>query len=83
MYGTTKEFLERLGINDLSDLPSLGDFIPGAEVVEALEHGLRPVDPTDPSDSTDSTGATEATDLTGEVAAERAPDTSGEPYRSE
>jgi segregation and condensation protein B len=83
MYGTTKEFLERLGINDLSDLPSLGDFIPGAEVVEALEHGLRAVDPTAPSDSTDSPEATDSTDLTGEVAAERAPDTSGEPYRSE
>ncbi len=44
MYGTTREFLERLGIDDLTELPSLGDFIPGAEVVEALEHGLRPHD---------------------------------------
>ena len=44
LFGTTREFLERLGINTLSELPSLGDFIPGAEVVEALEQGLRPSD---------------------------------------
>lgn len=42
LFGTTKEFLERLGLDELGQLPSLGDFIPGAEVVEALEHGLRP-----------------------------------------
>lgn len=44
LFGTTREFLERLGINELSELPSLGDFIPGADVVEALEQGLRPSD---------------------------------------
>ena len=44
LFGTTREFLERLGLDDLSELPSLGDFIPGAEVVEALEQGLRPAD---------------------------------------
>jgi len=44
LFGTTKEFLERLGLDELGQLPSLGDFIPGAEVVEALEHGLRPAD---------------------------------------
>jgi segregation and condensation protein B len=41
LYGTTPLFLERLGLNGLDDLPALGDFVPGAEVVEALEHGLR------------------------------------------
>jgi len=39
--GTTPRFLERLGLASLADLPSLGDFIPGPEVVEALERGLR------------------------------------------
>ena len=34
-------FLERLGLASLADLPSLGDFVPGPEVVEALERGLR------------------------------------------
>ena len=41
LFGTTASFLERLGLNSLSDLPALGEFIPGAEVVEALEAGLR------------------------------------------
>ena len=41
LYGTTPVFLERLGINSLDDLPTLGDFVPDASVVEALERGLR------------------------------------------
>ena len=40
MFGTTREFLVRMGIDRLADLPSLGDFVPGPEVVEALERGL-------------------------------------------
>jgi segregation and condensation protein B len=43
LFGTTRMFLESLGIDSLDDLPSLGDFVPGPEVVEALEQGLRPV----------------------------------------
>jgi segregation and condensation protein B len=47
LYGTTREFLERLGLASLDDLPSLGDFVPDASVVEALERGLRvSTDPT-------------------------------------
>jgi segregation and condensation protein B len=42
MFGTTRAFLERLGVDSLTDLPALGDFVPGAEVVEQLERGLRP-----------------------------------------
>lgn len=41
LYGTTQEFLERMGLDTLSDLPRLGDFVPGPEVVEALERSLR------------------------------------------
>ena len=41
LYGTTQEFLERMGINAVSDLPPLGEFVPGPEVVEALERSLR------------------------------------------
>jgi segregation and condensation protein B len=41
LFGTTSLFLERLGLNSLEELPSLGDFIPGADVVELLEQGLR------------------------------------------
>jgi segregation and condensation protein B len=41
LYGTTASFLEKLGLNSLADLPSIAEFVPGADVVEALEHGLR------------------------------------------
>jgi segregation and condensation protein B len=41
LYGTTREFLERLGLDSLADLPPLGDFVPGRDVVESLERGLR------------------------------------------
>jgi len=41
LYGTTSTFLERLGLASLAHLPPLGDFVPDASVVEALERGLR------------------------------------------
>jgi segregation and condensation protein B len=41
MWGTTASFLEKLGINSINDLPPIVEFVPGAEVVEALEAGLR------------------------------------------
>jgi segregation and condensation protein B len=42
MFGTTRSFLEKLGLDSLDDLPPLGDFVPDAAVVEQLERGLRP-----------------------------------------
>lgn len=42
LYGTTTMFLEKLGIDSLADLPSLGEYVPGGDFVEALERGLRP-----------------------------------------
>jgi segregation and condensation protein B len=47
LFGTTQLFLERLGLDSLDELPSIAEFIPGADVIEALEHGLRvrPVEP--------------------------------------
>jgi segregation and condensation protein B len=41
LYGTTQMFLEKLGLNSLADLPAIAEFVPGADVVEALEYGLR------------------------------------------
>jgi segregation and condensation protein B len=41
LYGTTPLVLERLGIDKIEDLPPLGDFVPGPEVMDALEQGLR------------------------------------------
>jgi len=42
LFGTTPLFLERIGVNALDELPPLAEFVPGAEVVEHLEAGLRP-----------------------------------------
>ncbi|MBA2280483.1 MAG: SMC-Scp complex subunit ScpB [Actinomycetota bacterium] len=40
LLGTTRLFLEKLGVDSLDDLPPLGQFVPGADIVEQLEHGL-------------------------------------------
>jgi segregation and condensation protein B len=54
LYGTTSLFLERLGLDSVKDLPPLGDFVPDAGIVEALERGLRVSDdPTSVEESTD------------------------------
>jgi segregation and condensation protein B len=45
LWGTTPLFLERLGLDSLRDLPPIAEFVPGADVVEALEHGLRATPP--------------------------------------
>jgi segregation and condensation protein B len=42
LWGTTDQFLEKLGLDSIADLPPLAGFVPDAEVVEALEQGLRP-----------------------------------------
>jgi segregation and condensation protein B len=44
LYGTTPAFLEKLGLDRVDDLPPIAEFIPGADVVEALEAGLRGTD---------------------------------------
>jgi segregation and condensation protein B len=41
LWATTPLFLERLGIDSISDLPPIAEFMPEADVVEALEVGLR------------------------------------------
>ncbi len=42
MYGTTQTFLERMGLMSLADLPPISEFVPGPDVVEAIDRGLRP-----------------------------------------
>lgn len=46
LFGTTDLFCEKLGIATLDDLPSIAEFIPDADIVEALEQGLR-IEPVD------------------------------------
>jgi len=40
LYGTTRLFLEKLGLDAIADLPPLSGFVPGPEVVEAIERSL-------------------------------------------
>ena len=46
LFGTTNEFLERVGLAAISDLPPIGDLFPGTDIMEALERTLR-ADPVD------------------------------------
>jgi segregation and condensation protein B len=41
LFGTTDAFLEKLGLASLADLPPIAGFVPGPDVVEQLEQGLR------------------------------------------
>jgi segregation and condensation protein B len=41
LYGTTTLFLEKLGLDRLENLPPLADFVPGPEIMDALESSLR------------------------------------------
>jgi segregation and condensation protein B len=63
LFGTTPLFLERLGLAGLDSLPPIADFVPSAEVVEALEEGLR-VEPDiiDVDQPSDAQGATASAD---------------------
>lgn len=45
LYGTTPLLLERLGLDRIEQLPSLAQFVPGPEIMDALERSLR-ADPT-------------------------------------
>src|SRR6185503_21102714 len=47
LYGTTRLFLEDLGLDALADLPPLGEFVPGPEIMDTLEASLRPSDDDD------------------------------------
>ena len=41
LYGTTSFLLEKLGLDRLEQLPALAQFVPGPEVMDALEQSLR------------------------------------------
>lgn len=42
VYRTTELFLEKLGLQSLTDLPPLADSVPPADFVDSLEESLRP-----------------------------------------
>ncbi len=48
LFGTTTEFLERLGLDRVEDLPPIAALFPSTDVMEALERGLRADRPAPP-----------------------------------
>lgn len=42
VYRTTDLFLERIGLNELGELPPLADHVPPAQFVDTLEESIRP-----------------------------------------
>ena len=46
LYGTTPLLLEKLGLDRIEELPSLAQFVPGPEIMDALERSLRADPPT-------------------------------------
>lgn len=57
LYGTTRLFLEDLGLDTVADLPALGAFVPPAEIMDILEQSLRPVDEIPVSDEAGADGS--------------------------
>lgn len=53
LYGTTALFLERLGLDRVENLPPLAQFVPGADIMEALENSLRAEPATSAGEATD------------------------------
>ena len=51
LYGTTDLFLEKIGLDSLSELPPLADHVPPPAVVEVLERPFRPEQPSSDSRS--------------------------------
>ena len=41
LYGTTSLLLEKLGLDHIDQLPALAQFVPGPEIMDALERSLR------------------------------------------
>jgi segregation and condensation protein B len=50
LYGTTTLLLERLGLDTIDELPPLAQFVPGPEIMDALERSLR-ADRDEPGDA--------------------------------
>ncbi len=70
LFGTTPFFLEQVGLMSTHDLPALGDFVPSAEVLEALEQTLR-IEGEPPTTSADGDDGADQVDGSGPDEGER------------
>lgn len=50
VFQTTELFLERMGVDDVDELPPLADHVPPAQFVDTLEESLRPGGSPTPAD---------------------------------
>lgn len=60
LFGTSQEFLERMGLDRIEDLPPIADLFPSAEIMEALELTLRAHAPEPAPEALDLQGQPEA-----------------------
>ena len=51
MFGTSQEFLERMGLASLDDLPPIAELFPSPDVMEALERTLQATAPDEPTEA--------------------------------
>ena len=72
LFGTTSEFLERLGLDTVAELPPIAELFPSAEVMEALELGLR-ADPVEPPSAPDEAPPPMAEQVVAEQPVEESP----------
>ncbi|MBV9662046.1 MAG: SMC-Scp complex subunit ScpB [Acidimicrobiales bacterium] len=66
LYGTTTLFLEKLGLDRVEQLPPLAQFVPGPEIMDALERSLR-ADPADAANSAHTADSAHTTDSANEI----------------
>jgi len=69
LFGTSREFLERMGLDRIEDLPPIAELFPSAEIMEALELTLRATPPDPPATGAATADSAASTAPTGPGAA--------------
>jgi segregation and condensation protein B len=67
LYGTTTLFLEKLGLDSPDDLPPLAGFVPGPEIMDAIETSLRADRSPSPDQVAESAGLDDEDESEGET----------------
>ena len=78
LFGTSREFLERMGLDRIEDLPPIAELFPSAEIMEALEQTLRASAPEEEPASLPLDASPAGPDEGSTDAAEASPEPTGE-----
>ena len=62
LFGTSREFLERMGLASIEDLPPIAELFPSADIVEALAKTLRATPEPEPAPADEVPGGAEPAD---------------------